>query len=415
MLAPALTLERPDAEDVPQAQGASPAGTDAAAAHFDLVTTRAAFDALEDDWNDLFARAGRDTQLFQTFNWLWHWANHYLPPTDDAGGAKLAIVTARIGGRLALAWPMVSERVGPITQLSWMGAPVSQYGDVVIDPDVDAPALLRAALALVRARSGADVLRLRKVREDSAIAPFLAEIDARILSEDTAPYLTLSGVSDADYEKRLSSGARRKRRQKRRKLEEQSAVGFVRATAGAEAQALIETTFRLKRAWLKSRGLLSAAFSDPRMQQLFIALASDTSRPAGFHIQAVTCGGQPVAIETGFICKGRCAPHISAYEPAFERYSVGQLLWEDSIRHARADGVAIFDFMAPGDSYKLEWADNTVAVRDWAVPTSLAGRAYSVIGLGLLRTAAKRGLDRMPVGARRRIAETVGRVLGRKE
>ena len=43
---------------------------------FELVTTRAAFDALEDEWNDLFARAGRSAQIFQTFNWNWHWANH---------------------------------------------------------------------------------------------------------------------------------------------------------------------------------------------------------------------------------------------------------------------------------------------------------------------------------------------------
>lgn len=415
MLAPALTLERPDAGDVPQTRGPSPARAEAAV-HFDLVTARAAFDALEEDWNGLFARGGRDTQLFQSFNWLWHWANHYLPAdAADNAGPKLAIVTARVADRLVLAWPMVCERVGPIAQLSWMGAPVSQYGDVLIDPDADANALLASALAFVQARSGADVLRLRKVREDAVIAPFLAQIGARILSEDTAPYLTLSGVSDAEYEKRISNGARRKRRQKRRRLEDQGAVAFVRETAGSEARTLIETTFRLKRAWLKSRGLLSAAFADPRMERFFIALASDSARPAGFHIQALTCGGQPVAIETGVICKGRCAPHISVYEPAFEKCSVGQLLWEDSIRRARADGIAIFDFMAPGDTYKLEWADSTVAVRDWAVSTSLAGRAYAAVYLGLLRTAAKHGLDRMPVGARRRIAETVGRMLGSKK
>ena len=48
---------------------------------FALITDRAGFDALETDWNDLFWRAGRGSQIFQTFNWNWHWSNHYLPCT----------------------------------------------------------------------------------------------------------------------------------------------------------------------------------------------------------------------------------------------------------------------------------------------------------------------------------------------
>jgi hypothetical protein len=41
----------------------------AALTTFAIVADRAGFDALEPEWNDLFARAGRDTHVFQTFNW----------------------------------------------------------------------------------------------------------------------------------------------------------------------------------------------------------------------------------------------------------------------------------------------------------------------------------------------------------
>jgi CelD/BcsL family acetyltransferase involved in cellulose biosynthesis len=93
---------------------------------FDVVRTRAGFDALEADWNDLFARTGRGEQMFQGFNWLWHWANHYLRSSDE-----LAIVTGRQDGRLMLVLPLTVERVAGLRQLSFMGAPVSQYGDVL--------------------------------------------------------------------------------------------------------------------------------------------------------------------------------------------------------------------------------------------------------------------------------------------
>src|SRR5690606_34292113 len=66
---------------------------------YEVVTTRAAFDALAADWNELFARAGRSTQLFQSFGWNWHWCNHYLG-RPGMPGPQLAVVTARCGDRL---------------------------------------------------------------------------------------------------------------------------------------------------------------------------------------------------------------------------------------------------------------------------------------------------------------------------
>ena len=45
-----------------------------------LVATRDGFDGLEADWNSLFARVHRSHQVFQAFNWNWHWANHFLTP-----------------------------------------------------------------------------------------------------------------------------------------------------------------------------------------------------------------------------------------------------------------------------------------------------------------------------------------------
>ena len=64
---------------------------------YEIVTARAGFDSLATEWNDLFARAGRGSQVFQSFNWNWHWCNHYL-----SSGRSLAIVTGRRAGRLVM-------------------------------------------------------------------------------------------------------------------------------------------------------------------------------------------------------------------------------------------------------------------------------------------------------------------------
>lgn len=381
-------------------------------ASFELITTRAGFEALEADWNALFARAGRDIHLFQTFNWLWHWCNHFLPASGTAG-PRLSIVTARIGHRLVMVWPLVLERVGPIKVLSWMGEPVSQYGDLLIDDVADKPALLEAAWAFLADKAGASAVQLRKVRQDSNIAPLLARVGASITAELKAPFLDLaSAPTFAEYETRYSSGARRNRKRQRRRLEERGGTELLWLTNGAEAATLTAETFVCKQAWLRQRGLVSPALLDPRTERFFIDATRAETRPAGCHVLALASGGRPVAFEIGVRCKGRSAIHIIAYDLDFEKTAAGALLMEDSIRRAMNDGIAVYDLLAPGDGYKLEWADDAVAVRDWAMPLSAVGRAYSTLHLGLKRTL-KRGLEALPVETRRKVTDVLSSLAAR--
>ncbi|MGE0022738.1 MAG: GNAT family N-acetyltransferase [Hyphomicrobium sp.] len=379
---------------------------------FDLVTTRSGFDALEGAWNDLFARAGRDAHVFQTFNWLWHWANHFLadPGTD---GTQLAIVTAHADGRLVMAWPLVTEAVGPMTRLSWMGEPVSQYGDLLIEERADKAEVLAAAWDFVVRRTGAGVVELRKVRAGSNVAPLLAAIGATVTADLTAPYLALSSApSLAEYEKRYSSSSRRNRKRHWRRLEERGAASVVSHDSGLEAAQLAGEALRLKLAWLSARGLVSPALSDPRTARFFADVARADVRPAGCYVSAILSDGRPVALGIGVDCKGRSVLHVAAYDLGYEKVGAGGLIIESSFRRAFDRGMGVFDLMAPGDAYKLEWADDATAVCDWAVPISVLGRAYSTLYLGVLKSAVKRGLDAMPVGLRRGLASAMTRRSG---
>src|SRR5947209_18802734 len=84
----------------PEAWAAAIAVSASSRCELALITGGAQFEALELEWNALFARAGRAWQIFQTFNWLWHWANDYLD-----GRSRLAIVAARREDRLVMVWP----------------------------------------------------------------------------------------------------------------------------------------------------------------------------------------------------------------------------------------------------------------------------------------------------------------------
>ena len=364
----------------------------------ELITDRAAFDALEEEWNALFERAGHSAQVFQSFNWNWHWANNYLH--DAPGGIKglrLSIVAGRRDGKLIMIWPLVSERVRGITQIFWMGEPVSQYGDVLMDNIPDALECLRAGWRHLKSHAKGDVVRLRRVRADAVVAPLLEEIGALASNKQVAPFLDLASAANFDtYEQRYSARSRRNRRRLARRLEETGEVKFQRYKGGADAAALAVHALDLKALWLKDRGLVSHAIADPRMRRFFSDAVAGESRSTNSVVATLTCNGEPAALEVSFTCKGRLAMHVIVFNLAYEKSGAGVLLLEQSLRDGYTDRLAIYDMLAPGDNYKLDWSDATVEVEDWSHPMTLAGQTYARLYLGLVRPRMKAVMGAMP-------------------
>lgn len=373
---------------------------------FTIISTRAAFDALESDWNDLFERSGRGTQIFQTFNWCWHWCNHYLESeSDEQPDETLAIVTGRRDGRLVLVCPFVVKQVAGLRQLNWMGAPVSQYGDVLIEDGGNTLQLLRDAWRFVQTEIAPDVARFRKVRDDAAILPLLAELNARSIEQLEAPYLDISSASDfATYEQRYSPRSRRNRRRLGRRLAERGELVFEHLTQGERAKEVARQAIAMKRVWLKDRGLVAPAFADPRMDRFFAAVAEAGERPVGCEVSALLSDGEPTAIEIAFHAKDRIVMHVIVFNLEFEKSGAGVLLLEKTIANSFGGECRTFDLLAPADGYKLDWADATVGVNDWVLASSAKGWAYDRIYLGMVRRSVKEMLAVLPKDLRRTVA-----------
>lgn len=373
--------------------------TSPAALTFSLLTERTQFDALEDEWCALFARAGTGTQVFQNFHWLWHWCNHFL---DGQGKrTELAIVTGRKNGKLVLIWPLARQRLGGLTQLCWMGRPVSQYGDVLMDPDACRADDLKKSWQFLTTAISADTVVLRKVRADAAAAPLLEAMCETPLLHQTAPYLDLTAAASfEDYQKRYSGKARRNRRRLRRRVEEHAPLTIATHDAGPTRTTLAGKAVSLKRNWLKARGLLSAAIQDDRTHRFFRDVAHSNRHPTGCRTTSLEIGNQTAAIEVSFVAKRHCAVHVIVYHTDFEKAGAGVLLMEDAIRSAIDTGVHTFDLMAPGDSYKLDWADGVVDVYDWTTPLSPLGHVYALLRLNKVPAFLKNKIQTLPLRAR---------------
>lgn len=387
------------------------AGTDAGSLSMSLVTTKEAFAALEDEWNGLFERAGRSTQLFQTFNWLWHWANHFTGPENHAAG-ELAIVTGWRNGRLVLVCPFVKSQERSIKRLAFMGDPVSQYGDILVESGPHAEADIAAAWAFAVRETRVDLVRLRKVRADAAIAPFLLRSGAIATDPQVAPYVAFEGCTDyAVFEDRYSKNARRNRKRQLRRLHDRGPTTFDRLTHGPATSDEISHAIALKKVWLKERGLVSAALADPRTEAFFRDCVAGGPRHAGVEVAVVRSNGEAAAYEVTVVCKDRIAIHIIAYDHAFEKTGAGSLLMEDSIKRACESGYATFDLLAPAGGYKFDWTDRSLPVADYAVGLTWLGSLYARICLKHLRPAIKHLVEHMPVALRRHLSSAMATLM----
>lgn len=388
-----LSPESPISLGRPAREGA------ATALAFTTITDLAGLDSLAGEWNALFERSAHSSQVFQSFAWVWHWTRHFLVRP----GRSLAIVTARHNGRLVLVWPLARTTSRGITQLVWLGEPVSQYGDVLVDQGQDALALMRQTWGHIRESVDADVVNLRKTREDALVAPFLAEVGALSVCHETAPFADLarSGEFETYAGHRWAAKARKNRRRQMRRLEELGAVRIERHAASPEAARLARQAIAVKRAWLCERGLISPALADPAYEEFFAAIAGPDGPAAGCRVSALTVAGEPAALEIAIRCKERLAVHIIAYDARFERQGAGAALMEAGIRDAFQAGITCFDLLGPGGGYKDEWADGAVGIDDYVVPLSLKGQVYARGWLGYVRPRLKSTANSMPLKLRR--------------
>ncbi|MEO1199625.1 MAG: GNAT family N-acetyltransferase, partial [Pseudomonadota bacterium] len=286
----------------------------------DVIDTADAFAALRDEWTTLIEAARGHPTAFLNHGFLATWFTYFSGHRPGAWAARL--ITVREAGRLVLAWPLAIEPY-PVKTLRWMGEPISQYGDALIACDGDAAAWVDAAWTKIRALRGIDVIDLARVREDAAIAPFLADKLSPLGTALEAPYLDLTGLaSENDLMEAMRSKSRRELRRKIKKLE---AIGDITVEAldpGLDCASMTAKGLGFKRLWLDDLGLTSRVFADPRALRLLNDLAR-TDNDSGFVAIALKVNGHPVAIELGLRRGTRYMAYLGSYNPAYAIHSPG--------------------------------------------------------------------------------------------
>ena len=352
---------------------------------FSISNTAKEFDQLKDDWNKLFEAHGTGTQLFQTYNWIWHWINQF-----EFSPRNMVILTGRIEDELVLIAPLILEKKFGLKLLKWIGEPVSQYGDILIKENPQNLQWLKAGFNYLNETIKPDLFHLRKTRFDAAITPLLEMYNATILEEFAAPYIEVRGDENfTEFNKRYSQRSRKAKRRHRRKLEEKGPLTFNIFDEGKEANRAANHAINLKRDWLKATKTFSPAFSTTLIDKFFDASTKESQHSANIKVSELCVDNHPAAIEIGILIKDYYGAHLGVYDPTYIAHSPGSLQMQDTIAVLIEKGVKIIDLFAPGDTYKYEWTEQSVPVYDFAYSTSLKGRIYEEAYLKRTRPALK--------------------------
>ncbi len=367
-----------------------------------LVRSLEGLPSLAAEWRAL-ERQAQYRGVFQSFGWTAAWAETYGKDCNPL------IVTARRGGRLVLVWSLMESMTGPVTVLRWLTDPFSQYGDILADPGEETGPLLDAALQAVRGARIADSIRLRHVRADAAIAPWLDGRfrDARFTEH--APFLDLSRFKDeAAYEARYSSTQRKRRKKIRKSLEEDIGPVAFTLLRGSACVPAIAAAIEMKSDWVEARGRQNRILRCPRVVNFLAALSETSSQGFELVVSEMTAGGRAVSWEIGLRANGVHYAYITSHVGDLTDYSVARLHMDLSQRQALRDGMTAFDLMLPHDAYKDSWSSAATAAHDYHLPLTPRGQIYGRLYLEGLRPVLRDSYYRMPPGLLKLLKPVIG-------
>lgn len=349
---------------------------------FDRVVRRddGAFAALGAEWDALHRRCPA-AGVFQSVEWLESWWRSYGRP-----GALRLVVVRRDGRAVAGAALTRTVRAG-VPVLVPVGAGISDWSDVLVDPAVPgAAAALRAALL---AEPGWSVLDLPEVAAGGHARELAGGWPGRCLS---TPASVCSSLPAAPIEDLVGSLSSSMRADVRRALRRVDAAGVTeRRVPVDELPAAVGRLLELHRRQWRARGGMTPEHGRPRfaghLTRAVTAMA-DGGRAALHEYRA---GGELVASSLLLIDAEQVGGYLYGADPGlYGRVNVTTMLTRTALREAVDRGVARFGLLRGREEYKSGWRaeparnDRLLLVR----PGDPRGLGYAVV----VRAAA-RGRD----------------------
>lgn len=366
---------------------------------FRRVTTLAEVDGIAAEWRDLETRCGDQLTYFQSFDWCRGWMASFA---DTIGGPEFRIKTVWRGDRLIAIWPLMVQSTGGVRVLQGLGAPHSQYCNVLYDAAFLDEGTVSELISRIVREPDCDVALFQPVPRQSPLAAMMTAPPMPIYDGRSA-VLDLSGYASAEAY-RLDGGKLKKRNRNRRRnhLARLGDLDFEMVwPEDPRFAGLVGECIAMKRIWLQETGRASSGFSFEGFERFLAGLAGDAASRSGAALSVLRTGEKVAAMELGFLKSEHYYAYLGSFDWSIRHLSPGKVQMEMTVCWLIENGVKSYDLMGGDGDYKQSWSNRDVALKGYSLPFSWKGWLYAEAWLNIARPLAKRIYWSVPEKMRR--------------
>jgi len=346
-------------ENLTLPSGCTPEGTSLFTV--EKISRQAEFGAIREEWNELLGSSDSDC-FFLTWEWLSTWCKH-LGEEDS-----LAISVVRHEGELVAIAPfrlrhasLVDKRPFATVEFLGSGHAGSDYVDLFIRKGYEAGAMNALIEAGGHSALPHVMLKWNNLRKGDCLARRFADLLNCVgwtVDEATiniCPYISLKDHTWESYLSGLGAEHRADFRRKWKRLQRDHEVRFEQVADAEDCRPTIDLLIRNHNERWRSRGG-SDAFHTPELVAFHHDVSLLTLDKGWLRLYVLRLNGHPAAFVYGFLYRNKFYFYQSAFDAAYEKYSVGMISMGLAIQSSIAEGAEEYDLLHGDESYKSHWS-----------------------------------------------------------
>ncbi len=331
---------------------------------------------------------------YQTQRWVLPWLGAF---GATLGIEPFVIVARDAQGAPVACLPLAGFRYGPLRVVKFCGGKEANYNLGLFRPDAGFTSAEIARLLRESARASTFrphlYLLLNQPRLWEGRKNPLAEL-ARRDSASPAFSVELTNDGDAFLKARLSKDARKKLRQKEKRLSETGALRHWRARTADESQMILDAFFAQKSLRFDGFGDDAEALATRAFFRA-AALGEDAGEPA-LDLHALSLNDAIIATFGACAHRARLHGMFNSFDtaPEMAKSSPGDILLTHVLQDACARGLKTFDLGIGEARYKSSLCDTRETLADAVIAASALGRLAAPVFAAMLD--AKRAIKTNP-------------------
>lgn len=342
------------------------------------ITRLSELDSISSAWLLLWKNHGR-ANPFTHPSWIEPWLKHL------GGSVRPFVVSLWQDNLLIGLAPLGVQNFGPWRRLVFLGSPMADYPDLLIDPDHTSLIDFLVEYLLKQKWNWLDLVDI------SQRSPFLNSLTAAFSLYGLTPIIKQASICPGiriragwdEYWAQKKSKTRYTINKKAKRLgHEKGPLKLEVLSDGLAVMKGLEEASRIHAArWARQH--TRTIFSEKKGQEFFSEALAGLSGEGIVRLYLLRAGSALTAFCLSFVGDGIHYYYIPGFDQAYSKDSPGHLLLREIIREAHDQGLLLFDFMKGDEEYKDRWANTHDYTMRFLLPKP---DLWSRVGLGLRRS-----------------------------